>query len=76
MFTDRLISADFRVVLDISLNIFSPNDWVVIIRFEELCNVTCPRFDSVKSLAAEDVGHVAMDGNNGSSSKVIAEDSE
>ena len=76
MFTDRLISSNFGVILDISLDIFSPNDWVVVIRFEELCDISCPRLNSVKSLAAEDTRHVPMDGSDGSDSKVIAEDSK
>ena len=64
------------MVLDISLNILPPNDRVIIVQFEESRNISGPRFNSFESLAAEDVGHLSMNGSDGGSSEVIMEDPE
>jgi len=64
------------VVLDIPLNIFPPNDQVIFVRFEELCDVIRPCLNATESLALENTGQVSMHGSNGSSSKLVMEDTE
>ena len=74
--THRLISTNFGMILDIPLNIFSPNDWVIIVRFEELRHIARPCFNSLESLVTEDAGQVSMDGGNSGGGKVVVEDPE
>ena len=72
--TYRFISANFRVILNVPLDVLAPNDWVVVVRFEEFHNIVCPCFNSLKPLATEDAGQVSVDSNDGGGSNVITED--
>jgi hypothetical protein len=64
------------MVLDIAFNILAPDDWVVVPRSELPCNIFSPRFHSSEPLLAEDSRHVSLYGNDGGSSKVVAEDTK
>lgn len=49
----RLVSADLRMILDIALNILPPNDWVIIVRREQLRDMFGPRLNGMKPFLAE-----------------------
>jgi len=72
----RLISADFRMILNIALNILPPDDWVVVVGFEELCDVFCPRFDGVEPFLAENSCQVSLNSRDGGRSETVPEDPE
>lgn len=74
--THRYIPTNFGVILDIPLNIFTPNERMIVIGFEELRNVAHPCFDVLKSLGLKDMGHVSMHSGNGGGGEVIVEDTE
>ena len=74
--TNRLVSTNLGMVLDIPLGVLLPNDRVIILFTEESRNITCPCFDGLKILVTEDTGQVSMDGQNGSTGKVVTEDSK
>jgi len=74
--TYRLISTNFGVVLNVTLNILPPDDRVIIIRFEELCNVFGPCLNGLKPFLAEGTGQVSLDGNDGGGGKVVTENPE
>jgi len=64
------------VVLDISLSILTPDDWVVAFRFEELYDMLSPCFNRVKPFLAEHTHHVSLDSNDGSRSKVVSKNAK
>jgi hypothetical protein len=74
--TYRLVSANFGMILDVALDILSPNDRMIIFRLEKFSNVFGPRFKSVNSFLAEYTGQVLLDGSNGGRGKVVTKDSE
>jgi len=71
----RLISTDFRVILNVTFNIRVPNDWVII-RLEESCDIFSPRFDGLESVLAKDTRQVSLNSGDSSSSEVITEDAK
>ena len=74
--TYRLVSTNLGVVSNVAFNIFPPDDWVVVIRFEELRNVFGPCLDGMKPILAKDAVQVSLDSNNGGGGKVVTEDPE
>ena len=74
--TYRLVSANFRMILDITLNILSPDDRVISVRSEELHNVSGPRFDGIEPFLAKYIRCVALDGNDGGRGEMVTEDSK
>jgi hypothetical protein len=74
--TYRLVSANFGMILDVTLDILSPNDRMIVLRLEKFSDVFGPRFKSVKSFLAEYTGQVLLDGSNGGRGEVVTKDSE
>lgn len=72
--THRFVSTNFRVVLNVTFNILSPNNGVVVFRFKKLINVLGPRFNSLDPF--KDDRHIFLDGKNSNSSKVVAKDTK
>ena len=70
----RLISTDFGVIRDVALDILTPDDWMVLGRFEQLLDICGSCIDSVKPLLLEYTGKVSLNGCNSSRGKVVAED--
>lgn len=68
-----LVSLNFRAIWDISVNVLLPNDWMVDLRLEELCNVFCLRFEGVESFLTEDIGEMSLNSNNCSTSNMVVE---
>jgi hypothetical protein len=62
------------MVLDITFDVLTPDDRVVIIWPKELGNVFRPCINSSEPLLSEDVGQVSMDSNNGGSGNVVTKD--
>ena len=64
------------MVLDVSLGILTPDDWVVAFRFEKLCNMPGPCFDRVEPFLAEHAYYMSLNGNDGGGGKVVSENAE
>ena len=62
------------MVLDITFNVLTPDDQVVIIWPKELGNVFRPCINSSEPLLSEDVRQVSMDSNNGGGGNVVTKD--
>src|ERR1700759_3856110 len=60
--TYGLLSTNFRVIGDVAFNILTPDDWMILVRFEELCDVLGPRVNGIKPLLVEYVGEVTLNG--------------
>ena len=58
----RFISTNFRVIRNVALDVFAPDDWMVHAGLEELSDVIGPRINSVKPLFAEHTGKVFLNG--------------
>ena len=52
------IPSNFRVVLNITLGVFAPYDWMVVFRLEKLINIFGPSLNSIELLFAEHVAKV------------------
>ena len=59
------------MVLNVAFDILTPDDRVIVIRFEELRNVFGPRLDGLKPILAEDTGQVSLDSNDSGGGKVV-----
>jgi hypothetical protein len=62
------------VIGNVALNILTPDDWMILARFEELCDVLSPRINSVKPLLAEYTGEVSLNSCDSGRGEVVAED--
>ena len=56
------IPTNFSVIRNVAFNKFTPDYWVVISGFEELCDVIGPSINSIKPLLAEHTGEVSLNG--------------
>lgn len=74
--TYYLVSTDFRVVLNITLNVFPPDDGMIFVRFEEFRDIFRPRFDGIKPFPTEHTGHISLDGRDGGRGEIVLEDPE
>ena len=70
----RLVSTDFVMILDIALSVFPPDDQMIFVRFEELCNILGPCFNSVKSFLAEYTCEVTLDSSDRNRSEIVTKD--
>lgn len=72
----RLVSPNFRVIFDITLNVLPPDDRMIFLRFEELRNIFGPRLDCIEPFLAEYAGQVSLDSSDGSRSEVVTKNPE
>jgi len=68
-----LVSADLRMVLNVALDVLTPDDRVIIIRVKELHDIFSPSFNGVKPFLAKDIGQVSLDRDNCGSGDVVTE---
>jgi hypothetical protein len=59
--------------LNIAFSIFPPDDRVVVVRLEELLNIVCSCFDSLKSFLAKEMRYVSLDGGDSGGGKMVPE---
>ena len=71
-----LISADFRMILNVTLDILPPDDRMVGVGFEELRDVFRPCFDGIEPFLAEKISQVSLDSGDGGRSETVPEDPE
>lgn len=62
------------MILDVALDKLPPDNRMVFVRFEELCDVFGPSFDGIESFLAEHTGQVTLDSDDSSRSEVVTED--
>ena len=70
----RLISAEFRMILNVTLNILPPDDRMIVVRFEESHDVFRPCFDGIEPFLAEKISQVLLDSGDGGRSETVPED--
>jgi hypothetical protein len=68
------VSANFEVVLHITLSILPPYYWVVVFRSEELCNIFGPCLNIVKPFLAKDIDKVSLNSGDGGRSEMVTKD--
>jgi hypothetical protein len=68
------ITPNFRVIRNVTFNILAPDDWVVFVGFEELSDICRSCINSIESLLTEYVGEMSLNGCDGGSGEVVAED--
>ena len=64
------------MVLNITFNVLSPDDWVFVVRLKELRYIVSPCFNHLKPLLAEGNWQVPLDCGNGGSGKVVLKDTK
>ena len=68
------VSTKFSITQNVTLNVLSPNDWIIVVQLKKLCNIFGPSFNSIKSLLAEYRRQILLDGNDGGGGKVVTQD--
>ena len=70
------VSSNFRVIWDVSLDIFPPDDWVILLQPEESHNIFSPCFKGIEPFLVEDVWQMTLDSGDSISGNMVAEDTE
>lgn len=64
------------MVLNVSFDIFSPDDWMVVVGLEEFVHIVCPRINIPETLPTENLRQKFLDSDYSGGTNVITEDAK